>query len=222
MKKFFVALMAVCLAYSANAQIGVIAGLTSTKTDIKSAYLDAENITQYHVGLTYKIPLVAGFAVQPALIYNVKGMRLGDAAKTEIANYEADFKTGFAELPVQVQWGFDLSVARPYIFVEPFLGYAVTNDSKKELKTLADKSFSDEDGDWKTVKNRLEYGFGAGAGVEILNNLQLSVRYFWNMGALYEDNAAVVTDAKGAIDDAITVAKNEKCSGIMASLAIFF
>lgn len=222
MKKLIIAIAAICFAYGANAQVGVIAGLTSTQTSLESAYLDAENITQYHVGLAYKIPLVGGFAVQPALIYNVKGMRLGDAANSEIAKYEADFKTGFAELPVQIQFGIDLGFARPFVFAEPFVGYAVTNDSTKDLTTVADKTFSDEEADWDAVRNRLEYGFGAGAGIEVLNNLQLSVRYFWNMGALYNDDAAAVTSAKGAIDTAITTAKNQKCSGIMASLAIFF
>jgi len=222
MKKLIIALAAICFAYTANAQIGVIAGVTSTQTDLESAYLDAENITQYHVGLAYKIPIAGGLAVQPALIYNVKGMRLGDAVDSEFASYEADFKTGFAELPVQVQFGVDLGVARPYLFVEPFVGYAVTNESKKDLETLANTTLTDETTNWDTVKNRLEYGFGAGAGVELLGNLQLSVRYFWNMGALYNDDAAAVTDAGSAINDAITTAKEQKCTGIMASLAIFF
>lgn len=222
MKKLIIALAAMFVALSANAQIGVIAGVTSTKTDIKSAYLDAENITQYHVGLAFKIPLAAGFSVQPALIYNVKGMKLADAAKSSIASYEADFKTGLAELPVQLQWGFDLSGVKPFVFVEPFVGYAVNQSSTKEFENILNKTTTIEDTDWDNVKNRLEYGFGAGAGVEIFDNIQLSVRYFWNMGPLYKDDAISVTDADAALNNALNTAKNEKCNGIMASVAIFF
>lgn len=218
MKKLLVAIAAMLIAGSAFAQVGIIAGVTSSKTDFNSAIADAGNITQYHVGVAAKIPLFAGFQIQPALIYNIKGMKLEDAASSSLVGYQADLKTGFVEVPVQIQWGFDLSAVRPYVFVEPFVGYAITNETKEELKGLDPEKSSSFD----VVKNRLEYGFGVGAGVDLLDNLQLSVRYFWNMGELYKDNVSAITSVQSAIDAAVGTAQDKTCNGIMASLAIFF
>ncbi len=216
MKKLIIAIAAMLIAGSAFAQVGIIAGVTSSKTDIESAIADAKNISQYHVGLVGKIPLMGGLAIQPAVIYNIKGMTVGDAVSGGEA-FKADFKTGFVEVPVQIQFGIDLEVVRPYIFVEPFVGYAVTNETKINVANVSDVSK-----DWDVIKNKLEYGFGAGIGVDIFKNLQVSARYFWNMGELYQDDASKVTSVSGGIATAVSAAQSQKCSGIMASLAIFF
>ena len=107
MKKFIVAIAALMFGVAANAQVGIIAGVTSTTTDIQAAQeqLKAGDITLYHIGLTSKFDLGA-IAIQPSLIYNVKGTQLSEvrtAGGEELANYKADFKTGYLELPVQLQ-----------------------------------------------------------------------------------------------------------------------
>ena len=74
MKKLIVIVASLLVAVSAHAQLGVVAGITSSKSDIKSAVADVQgkNITQYHVGLTYKLDLGL-IAIQPSIIYNMKG-----------------------------------------------------------------------------------------------------------------------------------------------------
>ena len=136
---------------------------------------DIKNVNQYHVGITYKIGIGNMLAIQPALIYNVKGTQVGSVIE-EIDAFDADFKTGYLELPVQVQLGFGIgSLARVYGFAEPFIGYAITN-KVEGLTEISDK--------WDFV-NRLEYGVGLGAGVELFKHLQVSVKYFWNLGNMY-------------------------------------
>lgn len=203
MKKLFVILAAALLAVNANAQLAIIGGLTSTQTDVKSAIADVKTVNQYHIGLAYKIPF-GSFAIQPALEYNVKGSALEDITGTADIN----FKTGFVELPVQVQWGIDLAVARPYIFAEPFIGYAVTNAQSAGIKELKAQI---ENHDWDGVANRFEYGLGIGLGVEVFKHVQVSARYFWNLGTLYDFSWAQVREVK-----------NTKCSGITASVAFLF
>lgn len=202
MKKLIIALAAVfAFAFSANAQFGIIAGVTSSKTDIKEAYADVKNITQYHVGATYKIPLVMGLAVQPGIIYNVKGSKIEDVTGMG----DIDFKSGYLEIPVQVQWGFDLAVARPYIFAEPFLGYAVSSQAKFNIKEIGGS-------DWEDIKDqlksRVEYGIGLGAGIDIFKKLQVSVRYFWNLDEF------TIKDISDAVKG--------KNNGVCASVAFFF
>ena len=206
MKKLIIALAALMVSVSAVAQSGIIAGVTSSSTELKDAADNVKDITLYHIGLTRRISLGL-IGIQPSLIYNVKGTRLEDFDSKAI-----NFKTGFLELPVQIQVGFPIAGFRPYAFVEPFLGYAVTNSAKGENISVQQL----QNIKWDNIKNRLEYGAGLGAGIDLFNRLQVSVRYFWNLGELYDG-----AEIKDYINTGTEVMKNEKCSGIMASVAIF-
>lgn len=211
MKRLLTVLVAATVSASAFAQVGIVAGVTSTATDIKSAVVQASDITQYHIGLMYRMRF-GPFGIQPGFVYNIKGLRLNEI--TNINDLKANFKTGFFELPVQVQAGFNLAGFRPYVFAEPFLGYAVTNDSDVTSSVQEPEKSS---GDWNKLRNRLEYGVGLGGGIDLFNTIQISLRYFWNMGPLYDENQ-LNASLKGI---AATVSQ-EKCSGIMASIAFFF
>ena len=204
MKKAIIAIAALFVALSANAQIGVVAGLTSSSTNVEAAVADIKNVNQYHVGITYKIGIGNMLAIQPALIYNMKGTQLGDIAGLD--DVDVDYKTGYLELPVQVQLGFGIgSIARVYGFAEPFVGYAITNQVQGIGDTIKN---------WDNVKNRFEYGVGLGAGVELFRHLQVSVKYFWNLGDVY---GADITFGDVTKDIATS-----KCNGIAASVAFLF
>lgn len=204
MKKAIIAIAALFVALSANAQIGIVAGLTSSSTNVEAAVADIKNVNQYHVGITYKIGIGNMLAIQPALIYNMKGTQLGDIAGLD--DVDVDYKTGYLELPVQVQLGFGIgSIARVYGFAEPFVGYAITNQVQGIGDTIKN---------WDNVKNRFEYGVGLGAGVELFRHLQVSVKYFWNLGDVY---GADITFGDVTKDIATS-----KCNGIAASVAFLF
>lgn len=199
MKKLIVAAAALLISVSSFAQFGIIAGLTTSATSLKDAQLEwnAKSIAQYHVGLTYKMALGNVIAIQPSLIYNVKGAKMA-----EFDTKSLDFKTGYLELPVQVQAGIGLgSLARIYAVAEPFIGYAISN--KVEGTNLKEQ--------WENVSSKFEYGIGLGAGAELFSHLQVSVRYYWNLGNVYDFSWSAVTNApKG------------KCNGITASVAYIF
>ena len=171
-----VAAASLVLASKAHAQFGVIAGLTSSKVNASEAVGDVKNIALYHAGLTYKFDLGAGFALQPSVIYQVKGANLSNIKDTS----SEQLKTGYVELPLGIQWGPDLVAFRPYAFVEPFIGYQIANFNKGA-------TFSDVGSD---VMNKLEYGFGLGGGLEIASHVQLSIQWFKNMGKLINDDRA--------------------------------
>jgi hypothetical protein len=204
MKKLIVIVASLLIAASAHAQLGVVAGITSSKATIDAALSDVQNITQYHVGLTYKISLGGIFAIQPSLIYNVKGAKIAEfKAVGDISSF--DYKNGYLELPVQIQAGLNLGVARIYAIAEPFLGYAITNSTQSSNGTKIDVK-------WNEVQNKLEYGVGVGAGIELIKHVQVSARYFWNLGNVESVAWASVTDA----------VSNKAANGIVASVAILF
>lgn len=205
--------LALSLAVSAKAQLGVVAGLTSSSTDLKTAVADVRNVNQYHIGLSYRFNIGGVFAVQPALVYNVKGANVGSIIGGQGSEGGIQFKTGFLELPVQFQAGIPLfGVARVYALGEPFIGYAITNSFSS--------SFSEaKSNGWEYVKNRVEYGLGLGGGVELFGTLQLSVKYFWNFGDLYGASNKNLSDA---LDKAMATVEGGKCNGIAVTLGLFF
>ena len=206
MKKLIVFVASLLIAASAHAQVGVVAGITSSHTDLKSAYGDVKNVTQYHVGVTYKFGVLGNMlAVQPSLIYNVKGSKFEDIAGIG----DIDFKNGFLEIPVQVQLRlFGLGdLAHVYAVAEPFVGCALTNNVTGSILGVS----SSDSYKWENFGDRLEYGIGVGAGVELIKHVQVSVRYFWN----FADAAGYLTQVQNAL-------KSEKASGIVASVALLF
>ena len=208
MKKLIVIVAALLVAVSAHAQFGVVAGITSSKTDLKSAKEDINNISLYHVGLTYKLDLGL-IAVQPSVIYNMKGAKFS-ALSGETTADDFEYKTGYLEVPVQLQAGMDLGLARIYGFVEPFVGYALSNQvtfSQGEPKKV-----------WDNVKSKMEYGVGLGAGVELIKHVQVSLKYFWNMGLVYGQGEG----SDISIKTVATAVGERKCNGISASVAVLF
>lgn len=211
----FVAALLFCADVSAqrytSAHFGLMGGFTSSSTSIKE--VDNKSVSLYHVGLTAQIPLVGGFAIQPSLLYQVKGLSADKWGSSSISETVGAFETkvGYLEVPVQLQWGPDLLAFRPYAFVEPYVGYRLGQSTKGEL---ADQL--------KDSLKKLEYGLGVGAGIDVWK-LQLSVKYFWNFGDIYDKDGKagdVIGTVKDQVKDAVNNGNN--FNGIMASVAFFF
>ena len=231
MKKLILALSALLLAVSANAQLGVVAGVTSTKTNLDEAYKDiAEtmNVDQYHAGLVYNLNLPLGLSLQPGIIYNMKGQSLASnidalGAKQDVT---INTKTGYLEIPVRVAWGVDLGLFKPYVFAEPYLGYAINTETTTEIKDAAAAEILnstmgtqlESKNEWD-ARNRLEYGVGLGAGVRLLKFASLSVKYFWEFGNLYKEGEK---SPNISTEQMVNAFKEQKASGIAASLTIYF
>jgi len=221
MKKMIIAAAAAAMlcSLSASAQnigsmrFGVVGGLTTASTNLKGSTaadlaLTAKTAAAFHVGVAYQIPLPMGFSVQPELRYNMKGMKYEEnAANNAIVNSKA----GYLELPVQIQWGMDLMMVRPYVFLEPFIGVGLNfKDSVSNIDSFKD-----------AMLKKMEYGLGLGAGVEV-SRFQLSLSYYWNMGSLYDDsgnsNVSGVKDVVGKYFS--NIGKN--FNGLMVSAVCFF
>ncbi len=231
MKKIIIVLAALALMVPASAQglkladgihYGVVGGFTSSGTNIKD--FSPKHIALYHAGITAKFNLGIGFAIQPSLIYQVKGVKLSDMQLGDEFVHQFDYKLGYLELPVNIQWGPDLMAFRPYAFVEPFIGYAVNNDLIEKIKTEDPTDLNQEKvkNGWKEYGlKRFEYGLGLGAGFEFWR-IQLSAQWFWNFGNLYDNDTERVDGNRIAqnIRHAFTEKKNFQ--GVKVSLAILF
>lgn len=191
----------------AQSRFGVMGGINFSTSNIKD--INKGTMTQWHAGVTYKLDLPLGFSLQPSLLYNVKGAKVG-AADTRF-----DLSMGYLELPVSVQWGPDLLLFRPFLDVTPYIGYALNN------KVTGDMDFRN---DWKNVTlNRLEYGLGLGIGLEIWR-FQVIGRYNWNFGSLY-DAKAMYDNIQDAPDTSVKIKEafsGNNFGGITLSVAFMF
>ena len=194
-----VAAASLLMAARAYAQFGIVGGITSSTTEMTTAE-DVKSMSLYHAGLTYKFNLGAGFAIQPSVLYQVKGANLGELNTASSDDFKV--KSGYVEVPVGFQWGPDLMVFRPFVMAEPFIGYQVTS---------SDRGADSIEGWTEQAKNKFEYGYAVGGGLELAGNIQLSVQWFNNMGSLMKD------DSSSSFSDKV---KNFK--GIKFSLAILF
>lgn len=206
MKKFRFIIVAVLVMFfasdaAAKGRFGIIGGANFSQSNIKA--LSKDNITLYQAGLTYQAKLPLGFSIQPSLVYQAKGMQFNSGEISSILQdlVSYDFKMGYLELPVAVQWGVDLLILRPYLEVAPYIGCAVTKP---------------EDIKWDNL-NRFSYGVGLGGGIEVWK-LQVSARYNWSMGPVVKGDV---------IDTALEVLKSEDLkkanfSGVTLSVALLF
>ena len=219
MKKILTFLVAVLATASvAHAQFGIIGGFTSSKTsiDTKNISENFKGVSLFHAGIAYKVKLPLGFAIQPALTYEMKGANLDQVKSINEGLSSLSTKAGYIQLGAGIQWGIDLLVARPFLLVQPFFGYQVTGSEK--LTADGSVSISSIDDVFKTAKNKLEYGFELGGGVEVVKHIQVSVVWFKNLGYLYDGDK--LTDVTGAVLGAYKDTKNY--SGFKVSVGIFF
>ena len=167
------------LSMSASAQGFLIkAGISNSNMDLNrdvaSVISDVfssstfKNFTSYNVGIGYRTASWNNFKLQPELIYNVRGTRIDDLT---------NWKMAYLELPVNVQWGIDLILLRPYLQVAPFVGYDFLNVTSD---TTAGNTLNDHK--VTTDANRFEYGVSVGGGIDLLNRIQVSITYNWNFG----------------------------------------
>ena len=179
MKRFIIVVAALLVAFSASARGGFLvkAGLSSSNMDLNRDVATVisqdvlggavfDNLTGYHFGVGYRTGTWSGLRFQPEVTYNLRGTRVDDATS---------WKMGYVEVPLNIQWGLDLIVLRPFIQVAPTIGYDFMNVTSD---TASGKAL----GNVTLDANRLEYGLSVGGGIDLLNTLQLSVNYNWNFG----------------------------------------
>lgn len=216
MKRFFM-VIALCVMtfWGSNSLKAGGFGITGGASFVGLQKVGSGLATGYHAGLTYKFDLPFGFAIQPSLLYHMKGAVVEDAYENGNA---LDFKTGYLEMPVSFQWGPDLILFRPFLDVTPFVGYGLNNEVSG-FSSLADSILHSKN-EWEGM-NRLEYGLGLGVGLDVWK-FQLVGRYNWNFGQLF--------DAQGNLPDKENVLANVKSSvlngrnlgGITLSLSLIF
>ena len=173
MKKIFGALMiAVCIgmAMPAQAQLhfGVKGGLNLSKASLSDVTTNfkKDNFTGFFIGpmAEFNIPVV-GLGVDASLLFAQRGIKISDGGE------EATVKQNGLDIPVNLKYNIGLgSLLGLYVAAGPDFYFDFEKTSKVD-------------------KKKAEVGINVGAGVKLLNHLQVGANYNIPLGktASFED-----------------------------------
>lgn len=158
---------AMLFAANANAQIkfGLKGGLNVTSMSFSEEVFDASNKTGFFVGPMVKVTVpIVGLSFDAAALYDQKEADVKYAAEGELG--KVNVKQQSINIPVNVRYGFGLSsLANIFLFAGPQLGINVGN---KNFKWNESSSYS---------LKKSNFSVNVGAGVTLLNHLQVSANY---------------------------------------------
>lgn len=187
MKKLIALCVATVLSVAAAAtadagRFGVKGGVNVTNLNLE----DVESIGAlgYSAGLTWQCDLPLGFSLQPELLYHVNA--------TKFEQIESQLNQGSLRLPVNVQWGLRFADRNIRVFAQatPFIGYVLNADVQSTVSPdLGFEIPAEYQGLYDQLvgvaetKNRLSYGAGIGAGIQLWA-LQITAQYVWDFGSI--------------------------------------
>ena len=158
---------AMLFAANANAQIkfGLKGGLNVTSMSFSEEVFDASNKTGFFVGPMLKVTVpIVGLSFDAAALYDQKEAVVKYAAEGELG--KVNVKQQSINIPVNVRYGFGLSsLANIFLFAGPQWGINVGN---KNFKWNESSSYS---------LKKSNFSVNVGAGVTLLNHLQVSANY---------------------------------------------
>lgn len=158
---------AMLFAANANAQIkfGLKGGLNVTSMSFSEEVFDASNKTGFFVGPMVKVTVpIVGLSFDAAALYDQKEADVKYAAEGELG--KVNVKQQSINIPVNVRYGFGLSsLANIFLFAGPQWGI---NVGDKNFKWNEPSSYS---------LKKSNFSVNVGAGVTLLNHLQVSANY---------------------------------------------
>lgn len=163
---FMVATM--MFATSANAQIkfGLKGGLDVTNMSLNNEVFDASNRAGFFVGPMVKVTVpIVGLSFDAAALYDQKEAKVAvDGEDNNV--YSTTMKQKSINIPVNIRYGVGLSsLANVFLFAGPQWGINVGDENFKW----------NESGSYSLKKSN--FSVNVGAGVTVLNHLQVSANY---------------------------------------------
>lgn len=185
MKKFnylviiFVVILFV-LPVRAEHRIGIIGGFNFANIDVDPKM---STYTRFGVGI------IVDFEIRKNIFLCIEPMYLQKGAFDKDSVPEGRVESSFLELPLFFKYSFGKSPIKPYTIIGPTFGFLLQSEIK------LDYNGANITGDMKDVTQKIDLGFGLGAGVNfLLGNISIFVegRYTHGLNNLQKGGAVEV------------------------------
>ena len=156
------------------AQLGIKAGVnvadeinSFSQSDIKAGF-NSTNLTGYQIGLVYQaMPKKSGLGVEIGALLTQKGSTFSDSTKIVNVIKQGYKELNYLEVPFNIRYHLALGLIGLYGFGGMYAGYALSGNTVDETtNTTRNTTFN-------TLKDRMDYGYHFGGGVELFHKIQL-------------------------------------------------
>jgi len=151
----------------------------------------------FHVGILAEFPINEGLSFEPGLLLMTKGTRAEEEESFQgmVAKYEAKINLYYLDIPLNLKLSFDAGSAKIFGTFGPYIGMGLSGKSIFTFTENGDSETEKEDIEWGKDKDlkRLDWGLGAGAGIEF-GKMQLGLSYalgLANISAESDDDVKV-------------------------------
>lgn len=126
---------------------------------------EANNLTSFHAGIGYDVPLSDYFSLQPGLVYTGKGAKTQLGKETDNFYYKASSNPMYLELPLNFVGKIPVGeYSKFYIGAGPYAAAGIAGKNKVEIHTIGVVSNSDKNiiysNDDPTTSQEENYGYG--------------------------------------------------------------
>ncbi|MDR2809213.1 MAG: PorT family protein [Tannerellaceae bacterium] len=160
-KKVFIGVMLIMVAVSAQAQLhfGIKGGLNISSVKFSEDFLNAENVTGFHIGPLVELMIpYTGIGFDAAILYSQKGLY------TQRENISTDY----IDIPVNLKWKIGIPLIKGYLSAGPYASFCVSGADVWKIPGNLQMQ----------VENKtFAAGLNFGAGVEVFGSLQVGFTY---------------------------------------------
>lgn len=162
------------LTVSANAQrIGGKVGISLSNTTPSISNIESlpENVIGMHAGLIGEVKLFSGLYLNSGILFSQKGF-CTDSITPSLSS--GHVQVNYLEAPLNLALKFNMGVIKIFVQAGPYLDYGLNATHIFENTSLGKTKIEFEDEVFHI--NRIDYGAGFGAGIEV-SILQIAINY---------------------------------------------
>ena len=155
------------------AQLGIKAGVniaTETMSFSQSntkAGFNSTNLTGYQIGLVYQVmPKKSGFGFEIGALLTQKGSTFSDSTHIDNVIKQGYKELNYLEIPLNLRYHLSFGLFGVYGFGGLYGGYALSG------KTVDEGTNNTQNTAYASMKDHVDYGYNAGAGVELFKKIQ--------------------------------------------------
>lgn len=164
-------------------RVGITLGINSSTLGGSDAQ-DAKRRTGIMAGVLLVAPVTPVFAIQPELLYTMKGAKFNDGGAT------GTLKMNYIEIPVLARFDVPSSGGvKPFFYVGPSISFKLSCDVTAEFQGQSESASCDDQTVGETNVKSVDYGAVVGAGLAF----DVSGKAF-TLGARYDHSLAKVSD----------------------------